>query len=41
MSREDFTEVEALIVAEQKLLWFFTGFAVGVFVPLVWVWVAT
>lgn len=35
---EDFTE--ALITAEQKLYWFFIGFAVGVFVPLVWIWVA-
>ncbi len=37
---EDFTELESLILAERKLYWFFIGLAVGVFVPLVWIWVS-
>ena len=38
---DDFNETYALIRTTEKLKWCFIGFAAGVFVPLVWVWVAT
>jgi len=41
MDRDDFTEAETLIVAEQKMLWFFYGFAAGVFAPLLWIVLTT